>query len=578
MVTKSTIPAVGYIRMSTDQQEHSPQRQKNGITEYAAKNGMRVVRWYEDHGMTGTESANRLEFQKLLEDCQKGEFSAIVVSETSRMSREDPLDAMAHWRLFRLAGVAVHSSIRGEIKFGDMGSLITLLVDQYGAHDESRKTAHRTTSGKLARLRSGHIITKPIFGFDRIFTNPATGESIRVRYDQRTFKPAGWTGQIVPSAHKEAVEGVRWAFQAAAAGKSFTDIARGLNDRGLKSARGLAFTLNRIRAMLGREAYAGVFLYGKKQRGKFETITNDGKPFEMAHEGIVTPALFARVQEVLTKRPRQSKRGATYLLGQRVRCGKCGARCYGAESSTYRVYRCKNQCQQVMAGPLEQYVLRLIAERVLSDENRERLERLAVQEDAQRRQQPQSKDQAEVGRLQRCIETAQRNLALAETPEDFKAISASLRQWKQELQTAEQSVEDVLQAAMERSETVAAVKHLAEYRGKLGKANPAVLSAAIVATIHQVTLKKKDRFDAKGNVEFSANAYAGESIEFKYEDLFGQLLTNRILEAVVKAGGFLDWKTATKRAGVKRGSVHNLMKAAALAGRCKIGRKGIKTT
>lgn len=34
--------------MSTDRQEDSPERQRRQINDYAAKNGYRVVRWYED--------------------------------------------------------------------------------------------------------------------------------------------------------------------------------------------------------------------------------------------------------------------------------------------------------------------------------------------------------------------------------------------------------------------------------------------------------------------------------------------------------------------------------------------------
>ena len=43
------IAAVGYIRMSTDRQEHSPERQRKEIQQLADREGYRIIKWYEDH-------------------------------------------------------------------------------------------------------------------------------------------------------------------------------------------------------------------------------------------------------------------------------------------------------------------------------------------------------------------------------------------------------------------------------------------------------------------------------------------------------------------------------------------------
>ena len=65
-------PAVGYVRMSTNQQQDSPARQRQDIEALAQRQGFRIIRWYEDHGQTGTESSKRREFQKLLADAKAG--------------------------------------------------------------------------------------------------------------------------------------------------------------------------------------------------------------------------------------------------------------------------------------------------------------------------------------------------------------------------------------------------------------------------------------------------------------------------------------------------------------------------
>lgn len=46
-------PAVGYIRMSTDQQQDSPARQRRDIEAMADRQGYRFIKWYEDHGQSG---------------------------------------------------------------------------------------------------------------------------------------------------------------------------------------------------------------------------------------------------------------------------------------------------------------------------------------------------------------------------------------------------------------------------------------------------------------------------------------------------------------------------------------------
>jgi predicted site-specific integrase-resolvase len=55
----TTKPAVGYVRMSSDQQQDSPARQRKDIEALARQLDYRVMRWYEDRGLTGTESAKR---------------------------------------------------------------------------------------------------------------------------------------------------------------------------------------------------------------------------------------------------------------------------------------------------------------------------------------------------------------------------------------------------------------------------------------------------------------------------------------------------------------------------------------
>ena len=189
-------PAVGYIRMSTDQQQDSPERQRRDIEAMAVQSNYKIIKWYEDHGQTGTESSKRKEFQKLLVDAKSRTFSAVLLSEQSRMSREDIFDCMQHWRRFRDAGVAIVTCQRGELNFDNLGGVITAIVDQYGARDESIKLAHRVASGQRLKVQQGQRIGGRVFAYDRELYDEKGKLFSRVqgilddRRSKRSYRPA----------------------------------------------------------------------------------------------------------------------------------------------------------------------------------------------------------------------------------------------------------------------------------------------------------------------------------------------------------------------------------------------------
>jgi hypothetical protein len=64
------------------------------------------------------------------------------------MSRADTFGVMLHWRLLRDANVKIVTCQRGELDFNNLGGVITAIVDQYSAREESIKLADRVVSGK----------------------------------------------------------------------------------------------------------------------------------------------------------------------------------------------------------------------------------------------------------------------------------------------------------------------------------------------------------------------------------------------------------------------------------------------
>ena len=114
--------AATYIRMSTDAQEESPDRQRADIGRLADSENCRVVARYEDLGKTGTESENRESFQRMMADAQQGKFDVILMSEQSRLSRESVLDALLHAAALKAAGVQLITCQRGRTTSTAVGS------------------------------------------------------------------------------------------------------------------------------------------------------------------------------------------------------------------------------------------------------------------------------------------------------------------------------------------------------------------------------------------------------------------------------------------------------------------------
>ena len=72
------INAVGYIRMSSDKQEASPEQQRQEIISLAKRDGYRIIRWYVDEGISGHATEKSLDFQRMISDSQRRDFKAVL--------------------------------------------------------------------------------------------------------------------------------------------------------------------------------------------------------------------------------------------------------------------------------------------------------------------------------------------------------------------------------------------------------------------------------------------------------------------------------------------------------------------
>jgi DNA invertase Pin-like site-specific DNA recombinase len=580
-------PAVGYVRMSTDQQQDSPARQRQDIEALAQRQGFRIIRWYEDHGQTGTESSKRREFQKLLADAKAGTFKAVLLSEQSRMSREDIFDAMQHWRLFRDAGVSIITCQRGELKFDNLGGVITAIVDQYGAREESIRLADRVVSGKRLAIRNGQRQAAGLLGYDREILDE-TGQIVRrVPGGQKFVKPHNWSSRLTPALDQTKVEAIRLMFEMIANGQAFCSVARELNRRGYRTLFGNRFNGNKVMRTVTNRAYIGELVAGRfGPRGKFRSLHGEGIVCERAHEPLVARELFDRVQRVVAKRfkgPRSTKPGG-YLLTGLVYLADNGWRLQGKGAKNHRYYavhgRHHEEHPEITDLPLfraeiiEAGVLAKLKS-YLADERNQRLLRAEISKRTRKAKGNIAGLEKALADIRAKIERGTENLALA-NPEDVPGVSRLLGQWRDD----EAKIKDQLQQARgEGAPTPEALEVMTRLDGlleRISEADRDKLAFAIRQTVKRVTLRRtKIRIGIQrliqwdGAIELRDDFGANVTIPLTDDDIPSPGRFREVVQFLRERGGPAYVQEIADHLGCHRTNVTRMLHVAVRAGKVK---------
>lgn len=447
-MTKPAKPiAAAYVRMSTDKQQDSPARQKESILALAVHEGLEVTEWYSDHGKSGTGSKKRPGFQEMMKDAEAGKFTALLMSEQSRMSREDLFQVFSYYKLLRDAGVVIITP-QGRLDLESIGGLIVSMVGAHGAHDESRKIADRVVTGKRQAIAKGRRQGGPLIGYDRLIRDPAGKVLCRVHFRSRFIKPTGHTADLVVSSDAKAVRAIVEAYETVANGGALATVQAKLNAAGVTSIMGNKFDNNDVRRLLTNPAYCGTLCHGAHggTKSKFHRVLEAPVTVADAIPPIVGRDLFNIVQSILGARLHKRTRGkpGQYLLHGLIYCGVCGQKMYGKREyghvkySKSVSYRCIPDMRgnpnlshgQIRAAFVETAIIGIIREKLLSPKGRAFIaERVAKQA---RKPGPVSPDELRLAELQADIERGHKNLARAEGEADFTAVSRSLADWRKE--------------------------------------------------------------------------------------------------------------------------------------------------
>lgn len=463
------VPAVGYVRRSTEKQEQSLDDQRREIERYADAHGYQILRWYEDDGISGDDTERRKGFKAMHHAaCNGRDFDAVLVWDQDRFGRFNSLEAGYWIHPLVKAGVRLVTVNEGPVNWHDFTGRVVYSLKQEGKHQFLVDLSRNTARGQITNAQSGFLCGQAApYGYDRMLVDERGEHRQRIRTGEKVAKPRGWHVTLTPSDDPEKVATLQWLF------KSYADTDIGLrllvddlNGRKVVGPGGAAWWFGTVREILRNPTYVGDFNWARRRLGKYHRVAgtaiksrSDGEgvqhnpPEEWivkrdAHPALIDRELFARVQEKLTERKKRSTshkstNGDRYLLSGVVFCAHCGRKMHGTRSTRrkdgrvyqYEKYICSTYqqvgrtqgcgCHSVEQGSLLTFLLRKLRDAIDADGNRETLRqrvlsrlRAKVQADPKRESGLRSK----LTELERELEQGTRRLLRA--PDDVADLLA----------------------------------------------------------------------------------------------------------------------------------------------------------
>ena len=300
-----------YCRVSTDKSDqlNSLETQKEFFLEYTKRTGDNLIKLYADEGISGTKIKNRMEFQRMLADAEKGLFDMVVVKDISRFAR-NTVDLLQSVRKLKSLGIETQFLTANMTSMGNSEFILTI----FGAlaQEESANTSKRIKFGKKMNAEKGRV-PNIVFGYDKTIGDYFNlsineNEAMAIRQIFQWYTEEGYGG---------------------------SKIANMLNERGIKTKRGNNWSQNSVCRILTNEIYTGKIINGKEEIADFLTgqrkEKNESEWFVTIRPElrIIEDEVFDKAQDILKGRhdsfkithERQSNK---YLFSTLIKCKECG--------------------------------------------------------------------------------------------------------------------------------------------------------------------------------------------------------------------------------------------------------------
>ena len=313
-----TMPAVaakkkvaGYARISmeSERMHHSLSAQ---ISYYNAliqkKPEWEFAGVYADDGISGTGTAKRSEFLRMLADCEAGKIDIILTKSIQRFAR-NTVDLLETVRHLKNIGVEVRFEKENINSMSGDGELMLSILASF-AQEESRSISENVKWGTRKRFEQGIPNGRfQIYGYR-------------------------WEGDHLVVEPEEA-KIVKMIFDDFLKGLSAESTEKKLEEMGVKSFKGMHFSNSSIRQILSNITYTGNFLFQKEYvtdpiTGKSKINRGELPQYwvENTHEAIIPLETYQAVQ---AERQRRRELGVlanwsinTSCFTSKIKCPLCG--------------------------------------------------------------------------------------------------------------------------------------------------------------------------------------------------------------------------------------------------------------
>lgn len=267
-VAPMPVPAAQYVRMSDEQQQYSIENQQAVIKEFADSHGFVVVKTYPDEGKSGVEAKHRPALRQLLRDVVSGgaNYKAILVYDVSRWGRFPNSDEAAYYEFICYSsGIPLHYCAEQFSNDGTLTSTLLKSLKRAMAAEFSRELGEKVFRGKSRLVRLGFWVGgKPGYGFRRLMVSK-DGKPKQVM-GPGEYKSFTTDRVILIPGPRNEIATVRTIFCLAADGKGASAIARELNNRGLTTRSGHAWTHQTVALVVRNPKYMGCNTWNRRNQ------------------------------------------------------------------------------------------------------------------------------------------------------------------------------------------------------------------------------------------------------------------------------------------------------------------------
>jgi DNA invertase Pin-like site-specific DNA recombinase len=302
-------PVAGYYRVSVAREDmRAPELYEDEISRYCRYKRVELAEVFSDIDFSGYRGAKpRPALERLIE--QRSEYAAVIVPKLSRFGRSMK-DLVELFDIFDRDGIALVFLDMNLDTSTSQGRLLRHIMAAFAEYESDVKSDYmHATHRMMAREGRPHGPLAPY------------GYRVVGRKSERTY--------VID---KEAAAVIKGLFHGYLAGGSLNTMARELNDKGIRMARGGKWSRQRIKLFLDNPAYAGFRIY-------------KGEEFKTKWPPIVSRQVYDEV-----KARRHAIRSTyvdgpgvpSYLLSTLIVCELCGKNLHrGRAKDRGDIYRCR---------------------------------------------------------------------------------------------------------------------------------------------------------------------------------------------------------------------------------------------